>query len=283
MDRIGPKAGLRRDLGLAVPVSESRYSATLPVNFSLSQRVHALMASLPRLLPVVVVLVGAAFAAAQDFQLGPALDLGTLGVTVAQGEATKQMFGRYARPGSSPSSRARASRAGASALAYRPSPAVRKRVLDNFVAVITRNDPKTEAAVRREIAKADPMRKMDAQIRAYGLRPNDFGDGMAVYLVQAWYGAHGKVASGSAVYKAVARQAAEVFGANPVLVRASDATKQEAAEGMVLYAALFEDAVVQAKKDPASLAKVKAAVAAHARNSLGFDLAALRLGPNGLY
>lgn len=240
------------------------------------------MLPLRRLAPVVV-LFGTAFAAAQDFQLGPALDLGTLGVTVAQGEATKQMFGRYARPGSFPSRRVGTSRPSASALAYRSSPAVRKRVLNNFVAVITRNDPKTEAAVRREIARADPMKKMEGEIRAHGLRPNNFADGMAVYLVQAWYGVHGKVASGSTAYKAVARQAAEVFGANPALVRASDATKQEASEGMVLYGALFEDAVTQAKKDPASLAKVKAAIAAHARNSLGFDLAALRLGPNGLY
>ena len=231
-----------------------------------------------RLVTVTLVLAAAAFATPQDFQLGPALDMGTLGVTVAQGEATKQMFGRYARPGSYPSRKVRPS-----ALAYRPSAAVRRRVLNAFVAVITRNDPKAQAAVRKEIARADPMAKLEPEMRKHGLRPNNFADGMAVYLVQAWYGAHGKVASGSTVYKAVARQAAAVFGANPALVRASDATKQEAAEGMVLYASLFEDAVVQAKKNPATLAKVKAVIANHARQSLGFDLAALRLGPNGLY
>ena len=241
------------------------------------------MAPLTRLIPVVVVLAGAAFATPQDFQLGPALDMGTLGVTVAQGEATKQMFGRYARPGSSPSRGTHAGAAHRASLAYRPSPAVRKRVLDAFVVAITRNDPKTEAAVRKEIARTNPMAKLEPEMRKHGLRPNNLADGMAVYLVQAWYGAHGKVATGSTVYKAVARQAAEVFGAMPALARASDATKQETAEGMVLYGSLFEDAITQAKKNPATLAKVKAAIAAHARNSLGFDLAALRLGPNGLY
>jgi hypothetical protein len=241
------------------------------------------MACPSRLPAVAAVLFGTVLATAQDLQLGPALNIGTLGVTVAQGEATKQMFGRYARPGSSPSSKARSSRANAAALGYRPSATVRRRVLDAFIGVVTRDDPKTEAAVRREIAREDPMTKLNAELRSHGLRPNNFADGMAMYLVQAWYGAHGKVASGSAVYKAVARQAASVFGANPALVRASDATKQEASEGMVLYAALFKDAVVQAKKSPATLAKVKSAIATHARNSLGFDLAALRLGPNGLY
>lgn len=235
-------------------------------------------------LPAALVLVGAAFAVPQEFQLGPALDMGTLGVTVAQGEATKQMFGRYARPGSSSTSRrVRSSRASAAALAYRPSAAVRKRVLENFIVAITRNDPKAEAAVRKEIARPSFMTKLNAEYTSKGLRPNNFADGMAMYLVRAWCGAHGKVASGTGTYRAVARQAAAVFGANPALVRASDATKQEAAEGMVLYGALFEDAVAQAKTSPVALAKVKTAIAAHACQSLGFDLAALRLGANGFY
>ena len=235
-----------------------------------------------RLASAAIVLFGAAFAAAQELGggFGPALNIGTLGVTVAQGEFARQMRGGS---GSSSSRRTRARRANAAALAYRPSPAVRKRVLDAFVTVITRNDPKTEAAVRKEIAQKDPVTSLKAQFPTYGLRPNNLADGMAMYLVQAWYGAHGKVAKGAAAYKAVARQTADVFGSMPALARASDATKQEAAEGMMLYGALFEDAVKKAKNDPASLAKVESAIALHARNSLGFDLAALRLGPNGLY
>ena len=245
------------------------------------------MVPIRRLVPVAILFAGVAFAAAQELGggFGAALNIGTLGVTVAQGEATRQMFGRYARPGSSSSSarRVRTRKASAASLSYRRSAAVSKRVLEAFVTVITRNDPKTEATVRGEIARADPMAKLAVEMRKHGLRENNLAAGMAVYLVQAWYGAHGRTASGDAVYRAVSRQAARVFGAMPTLARASDTTKQETSESMVLYGSLYEDAIVAAKKDPATLAKVKANIATHARNTLGFDLAALRLGPNGLY
>ncbi|RYG45358.1 hypothetical protein EON79_12845 [bacterium] len=231
------------------------------------------------LLPLAVLVVPAR---AQDLNLGPALNIGTLGVTLSQNAVTRSI----SKGG--PTSTKRGSRSGGSAvpsasLLFKTSPAVRKRVVENFVKAATRSDPSTAPALRQTFAKSDPVNYMGGQLRKAGLNPASVADGMAVYLVQAWHATRGAVAKNPAEFRAVSRQIGQVLLETPGIARAKNETKQEIGESLMLYGGLFEDGVLAAKADPAQMTQLKSAVVKITRDTFGFDVAKLRLGANGFY
>ncbi len=75
---------------------------------------------------------------------------------------------------------------------------------------------------------------------------------------------------------------ARAMGTTPGFANAPDALKQEIAESMMVQAVIAEQAVTAAKGDPATLARVKTALAQGARSSFGFDLARMQLTASGL-
>jgi hypothetical protein len=136
--------------------------------------------------------------------------------------------------------------------------------------------------MERAFARSDPIAEMGGLMRPVGLNPNNVADAMATYLVTAYYGVRGSTDGEPAEFKAVSAQMARAISANGTFARASDALKQEIAESMLVQAVLANQAVQAAQKNPSTMPAVKAAIAKGSRAAFGFDVAKMRLGPNGL-
>lgn len=204
---------------------------------------------------------------------------GPLTVSLGMDVLTQSESARAGHHGSSAGHRRRR-RANPAVLLYRPDAARQRRDLGTFVAKLRQTDSGAAEVVR----KFGPslLSQSRAGVRAMGLNPNNVGDAMAVYAVSAWYAARGSTDSKPGDFRAASRQFARA-AAVPAIARAGDAAKQEAAESLLILATLNEGFVTNAKKDPAAMAKVRAAIAQGARATFGFDLAKMRLGANGFY
>ena len=167
------------------------------------------------------------------------------------------------------------------ALAFRPDLAARKRNMARFVANIRRADPAGAKGLQDVLAKHDLIAEMNRQLPA-GIRPNSVPDAMALYLVTAWYGVRGSTDSKPADFRVVRDQFARAVGTTPGFATTSNAEKQELSESMLLQAMIADQAVQNAKGDPATLRQIRSALNAGARATFGFDLTRMRLGPNGL-
>ena len=232
------------------------------------------MNALRRLAVAACALGALAFARAQGvFTPGP------LTVSLGMDVLTQSERARAGHHGSGAGHR-RPKRANPAVLLYRSDPARGRRDLEGFVAKLRTTDPKGAEGLR----KSGPslLAQTRAAARKVGLNPNSVGDAMAIYAVTAWYAVRGSTDSKPADFRAASRQFARAASV-PAIGRASDALKQQTAESMLLFAALNEGWVTNAKKAPAAMAKVRAAVAQGARTTFGFDLAKLRLGANGFY
>lgn len=168
------------------------------------------------------------------------------------------------------------------ALSFRPDMAARKRNMAQFVAKIRRVDPASADDLQRALASHDLVAQVGASMRKAGLNPNNLADAMALYTVIAWYGVRGSDDSKPADFKPVSRQFVRSMGSTPQFARASQATKQELAESMMIQAMMAEQSVTLAKRQPGVMPQLKQAIDQGARGTFGFDLARMRLGPNGL-
>lgn len=168
------------------------------------------------------------------------------------------------------------------AIRYRPSMAVRTRNMNQFVERLRRVDPATASDLERTLSRRDLVAEMGGVMRPVGLDPNNVADAMATYLVTAYYGVRGSTDGEPAEFKAVSAQIARAISADPAFSGASDALKQEIAESMLIHALFANQAVEAAQKQPPAMPAVKTAIAKGARAAFGFDVAKMRLGPDGL-
>jgi len=168
------------------------------------------------------------------------------------------------------------------AITYRPSTTVRQRNMQQFVARLSRVDPKGAADLQRAFARRDVVAEVGGVMRPVGLNPNNVADAMAMYLVAAYYGVRGSVDSKPSDYKAVSAQMARAISTTPGFANASDALKQEIAESMLVQAVLVDQAIQAAQKQPSAMPGVKAAIAKGSRAAFGFDVTRMQLGPDGL-
>ncbi|ATY31877.1 hypothetical protein CVN68_07745 [Sphingomonas psychrotolerans] len=168
------------------------------------------------------------------------------------------------------------------AITYRPNTAVRQRNMQQFVARLRRVDPAGAADLQRTFARRDLVAEIGGAMRPVGLNPDNVADAMAMYLVAAYYGVRGSVDSKPSDYRAVSAQMARAISTAPGFANASDALKQEIAESMLVQALLVDQAVQAAQRQPSAMPSIKAAIAKGARGAFGFDVAKMRLGPNGL-
>ena len=168
------------------------------------------------------------------------------------------------------------------ALVYRPSIAVRKRNLAQIVERLRRVDPPGAAGLQDMFATRDPITGIGGVMRTAGLDPDNVADAIATYLVAAYYGVRGSTEGEPAEFKAVSAQVARALSADPTFTGASDAVKQEMAEGMLVQAMLTAQAVEAGQKQPSAMPAIKAAIGQGARSSFGMDLTRVRLGPEGL-
>ncbi|HWW24497.1 MAG TPA: DUF6683 family protein [Caulobacter sp.] len=168
------------------------------------------------------------------------------------------------------------------AIRYRPSLAVRARNMKQFVENLRRVDPTSAGDLERTLSRRDVIAEVAGVMHPVGLDPNNLADAMALYLVTAYYGVRGSTNSQPSELRAVSMQVARAISASPDLARASDALKQEIAESMLINAVLADQAVQAAQKQPSAMPAIKAAIGKGARSAFGFDVAKLRLGPDGL-
>ncbi len=205
-------------------------------------------------------------------------NMGSLTNTLSQDAVVRSERGKVG-------SKARRPLLSTAALRFTPSKTVRAKtaaaVADSYLA----SNPQLAKEMKADFAKHDPIAEMAPELRKVGLDPQNLGDAMALYLVQAWYGVRGKVASRPADYHAVSRQWRDAIRRVPGFARLSNADKQQLGESMILYGGLAESFVklAQKQRDPARLETVKANLRREAQAHFNLDLAKLRLGPNGLY
>ena len=237
-----------------------------------------------RLRTILLSVFGAAALMPASASAQGAFDMGMLTNSLSQGALVQS---EEARAGSERMLRSvtRAPRGGAvnrAVILYRPDAAVRKRNLNGFVARLRRVDAASAADLKRTFARRDLIAEISGVMRPVGLDPNNVADAIAIYLVTAYYGVRGSTDGEPAEFKAVSAQVARAISADPSFASASDALKQEIAEGMLIQAVLANQAVEAAQKQPAAMPQVKAAIAKGARSAFGFDVTRMRLGPNGL-
>ncbi len=166
-------------------------------------------------------------------------------------------------------------------LRYTPSKARRIANLARFVSKVRATDPAGAADLERLFADGDIVEKIGSTLAPHGLRVDNLADAYAVYWINAWQAGHGiNAESPRSTNAAVRVQAAQALGATVDVMRATDATKQELAESLLLQAALIDVAVTQAGGDRARLRAIADATAQGARK-MGFDPQAVELTEAG--
>ena len=187
---------------------------------------------------------------------------------------------RFERDPGEPRARTRAA-IDPTVLRYTPSKARRAANLARFVSKTRAADPAGAADLERMFAGGDVIEKIGGALAPYGMRVDNLADAYTVYWVNAWQATRGTNAETSrATNAAVRAQAVHALGATPEVVRASDATKQELAESLLIQAALIDAAVTQARGNPERLRAIGNAVAKGAR-TMGLDLQAVELTEAG--
>lgn len=176
-----------------------------------------------------------------------------------------------------------ASGAATSAATFRYAPS-RTRRTANLAAFIERGrktDPVNAAALEKQFAQGDIIDKLGAALAPTGLHTDNLADAYALWWIVMWNGSRGVSAEPNRTRSiAVRDQVAQLLGPVPGIAGASDARKQEMAEGMLLQAMLIDAAVEQAAKDPAMLRQIKARIVQNARG-MGLDLPTMTLTDKG--
>ena len=210
-------------------------------------------------------------------------DMGALTNTLSQGaliqsETARARTSQIFRP---QAGAARGQAVNRAALLYRPDMAARKRNLAQIVERLRRVDPAAAADLQRSFASRDLITEIAGVMRPVGLKPENVADAIATYLVTAYYGVRGSTEGEPAEFKAVSAQVGRALSADPAFTAASDASKQEIAESMLVQAVLANQAVQAAQKQPSAMPAIKAAIGQGTRSSFGMDMTRVRLGAEG--
>ena len=175
--------------------------------------------------------------------------------------------------------------AGETAFRFKPSLERRQR---NFAAILARTRATAPAgAVDLEKALSlDIIGLVGKHVAPIGLRTDDLADATAIYVIEAWSAANGKVLQPDrALATAVRRQMVRAIASVAASAAIDDAVRQELAESMIVQAALIgsahENAVEQG--DTAAAAAVGEAARKGAQATLGLDLRTMALTPAGLH
>ena len=225
-------------------------------------------------------------ASAQELNLGPIIDPMIAGNAAAQRQIAEEAYKR--ETGHSPNARPKSSQAKKKPVLhgstrFKSSFAVRKRNLAQFVAKMRSADPQSAASLERAFAKSDPIAAIAPALRRYDLRTDDVADAAAAYLATAWYAVRGRNDDPSkSQVKGLREQMRRAMLSLPEFASASDATKQQLAEAMLVQTMIADASITAAKAKPALMAKTKAAINQGARNMFHLDLSKLKLTNQGL-
>ena len=230
-------------------------------------------------------------ASAQELNLGPIIDPGIAGNAAAQRQIAEQEYkratGRDPRSvtgrGSHSPSGASAVRARSGSARFRVDPAARKRRVAAWMSRMRAVDAKGMAQFQRTPAGRDLFAVLGSRLAPYGLRTDDVADALTVYLVTAWYGVRGSDQDPPrALLLATRTQMRSSLLTNPAFAAASNATKQEVAEALLIQTVEDSSNLTVAKKNPGQMARVKSLIRQNALKALKLDLTKLKLTSRGL-
>lgn len=167
-------------------------------------------------------------------------------------------------------------------LNYTPSSARRSANLTRFAEKARATDPVGAAKMRELFASTDIIAAIDQQMRdTYNMHATNVADAYALWWTMAWMGSQGRDDDVSAAQmQRTQSQAVRLLSGSSEFREATDATKQEFAEGLLVQAALIDASIDTYKSDPAMLARTRTAIAQGAR-AMGVDLNAMTLTDDG--
>jgi hypothetical protein len=181
-----------------------------------------------------------------------------------------------------PAARARVTVTSEANLSFALSAAQTRVNIAKFVEKTRRTDPAGADRTAQLFANMDFMAQVATAIDPYGLRVNNIADDYTIYWINAWEASRGIVNSQEtrSRVQAVKSQAARALLTAPEFATATNAQKQEFAEGLWIQAALISGHMKFVASDPRQLREAGVAVSTGARR-FGLELSEMELTPTG--
>ncbi len=166
---------------------------------------------------------------------------------------------------------------------YRESSDVTKRVVKGFTDRIAAQASASDAATIRTMFENDMVGIWAKDVAADGLKRGDVADALTDYWVKNWMIANRVTFTTRAQVQAVRRLMVSVLSSTPAFAKASNAQRQEMAEGYIYNSVLQSGAFVQVfhTGDKALIKKASDARAASFKTETGFDLRSVKLTNTG--
>ena len=231
-------------------------------------------------------------ASAQELNLGPIIDPGIAGQAAAQRQIAEQEYKRatgHAWHGSSGGKRPPTSgRGGAGntvkgSTRFRVDGTARQKRVAAWMTKMRAVDAKGMAQFERTPAGRNLFSVIQPQLTRYSLRADDLADCLTVYLVNAWYGVRGNDQDPPRAYVLATRtQMRTSLLSNSIFATATDATKQEVAEALLLQTIEDGSNLAVAKKDPKQMPRVKSLIRQGVLKTFKLDMTKLKLTSQGL-
>ncbi len=171
----------------------------------------------------------------------------------------------------------------ASRFAFTPDPQVRARATRNFIAQMRTSNPQIATALEAEFGRQDIFAAMNKAVAPYGLTVNNLADALTIYVDTFRDAATGKTSEPTRKQATAVRdQMALVLLATPNMNRLPDASRQEAADTLLLSAAMIAAMVDAAKSStPADRRAIADLAQQMGRDNMGIDLRSIRLTDDG--
>jgi hypothetical protein len=167
------------------------------------------------------------------------------------------------------------------ALSFRVSLTDRQQNTTRFIDGLRLTDAASAKSWEQIFATNDVFGQIDQAMTKLGLNSTNLADAYAVYWTNAWLGAQGRTDDlPQAQLIAVRNQVAQTLLATPEVQAATDAQKQEIAEGLLIQAALIDASVKQAQGNPTLMPQVQTAIKQGAQ-TMGLALDRLTLTAQG--
>jgi hypothetical protein len=167
----------------------------------------------------------------------------------------------------------------AKAMQFQVSPAQRQQAIDRYVKQIHPRDRAAQQVLRQDLNSL--FRAVGPEMARYGLDANNLADAYSIYWISAWQGSRGMTIDPPvAQVVAVREQVLRALGATPAVMVASDAEKQEMAEGFLVQTGLIAATVEQAQNNPELMRSVQPAIRQGAM-TVGLDLDRMDLTETG--
>lgn len=168
-------------------------------------------------------------------------------------------------------------------LNYKPTAQLSAENLKKFYASLDSISPGMGGQLESGLAGQDVFGMLDSELAKYGVRPNNLGDAMAIYMIGSWLSANGKTEDPTTTQVAgVRKMVEETLGKVPEMTKLSDADKQSSAQALLLQLFLNEMMIDSVKADPVAFKKVGADIKAAAKTMAGFDADLFDMTPSGL-